>query len=198
MSKATSLPMSIPLADLRLRPGILLVAGLMAFLLVGCSSNNGTPTPSAAAATTSPTPGASASPSPTPEPTTVQSNVVTTPAPTPPGQTDTAWGRIWDSLPARFPNFPGARPTEIGAGPASATLDAGTADPAAIMNFYQTSLQAAGWTTVGLSGRREDGSRELLSAGAPAGCQTRITATPLGSRSIVTILYGAACPFFSN
>ena len=39
------------------------------------------------------------------------------------GQTDTEWGRIWDTLPSNFPEIPGARPSEEAAtGPASATL----------------------------------------------------------------------------
>ncbi len=188
----------LPGTSRRRRVGTLLVAGLTVLLLVGCSSNNGSPTPSPAASTAATTPSAATSPSPTPVLTPVPTDLAGTPAPTPPGQTDTAWGRIWDSLPARFPTYPGAHPTETGGGPASATLDAGTADPGAVMNFYQTALQAAGWTTVSLSGPREDGSRELLSTGTPAACQIQTTATPLGSRTIVTILFGAACPFFSN
>jgi hypothetical protein len=39
------------------------------------------------------------------------------------GQTDTEWGRIWDSLPAGFPAVAGSKASEEAAtGPASATL----------------------------------------------------------------------------
>ncbi len=112
----------------------------------------------------------------------------------PPSQTDTEWGRIWDGLPEGFPNFPGAGPTETGEGPASAILDAGTAEPAEVATFYKSALEGTRYTTVSLSGPREDGSWEVESI-SDGGCGIRVTVTPLGGSTIVTILYGADCPF---
>ena len=41
----------------------------------------------------------------------------------------------------------------------------------------------------------EDGSRQLTSVVFQSECQVQTTATPLGASTIITILYGAACPF---
>ncbi|MEW5992464.1 MAG: hypothetical protein AB1736_14135 [Chloroflexota bacterium] len=128
-----------------------------------------------------------------PGPTAVPTDVGVTPRPTAPSQTDTEWGRIWDALPATFPSFPGASPTETGEGPASAILDAGTVEPAEVAGFYQDALESAGFTVSG-SGPFEDGSFQL-EATAAAGCATRITIAPLGGATLITILYGALCPF---
>lgn len=172
---------------------VLVVVGLAASTIGGCSTVEGTIGP-----TTTPTNSAAPTPvEPTATLTPVPTNPGSTAEPAPPGQTDTDWGRIWDGLPAGFPAFPGAHATEIGEGPASATLDAGSAEPAAVMNFYQTALQAAGWIIVSVSGPREDGSLELSVVDIHPACQLRATVTPLGGSTIVTILYGAGCPFMS-
>lgn len=168
-------------------PAACLAIALSTALLLGCSAT-GTPAPSA---TPPPSPGL---PSATPDLTLIPTDPGTTPAATQPGQTDTEWGRIWDALPEGFPAYPGSHPTETGEGPMSALLDAGSAAPAAVANFYATALEAAGYTTTALSGPREDGSWELES-GAGGGCLARVTATPLGSATIVAILFGAGCPF---
>jgi hypothetical protein len=118
----------------------------------------------------------------------------TSPAPTPPGQTDTEWGRIWDTVPATFPAYPGAHPTETGAGPASAVLDAGAAKPAEVVSFYESALVGQGLSTVSRDGPREDASYDLL-MGDNGSCSTEITAAPLGGSTIITIMYGAGCPF---
>lgn len=111
------------------------------------------------------------------------------------GQTDTAWGRIWDSLPAGFPAIPGSTPSEEAAtGPASATLAVEGVDAKTIATTLKTQLEAAGFTTEGLNGPAEDGGYVLESTGTPAGCQVQATVSPLGGLTLVTILYGAACP----
>ncbi|TAL09692.1 MAG: hypothetical protein EPO00_05600 [Chloroflexota bacterium] len=169
----------------------LAVIGLTACLVAGCSTVQGTPGPTSTQSL-SPVPSLA---EPTAELTPVPTEPGATAAPTMPGQTDTDWGRIWDGLPTGFPTYPGAHPTETGAGPASATLDAGAAEPGAVMNFYQTALQGAGWIIVGASGPREDGSLELSGVDIHPACQVRVTVMPLGSSTIVSILYGAGCPF---
>lgn len=111
-----------------------------------------------------------------------------------PTQTDTAWGRIWDALPAAFPRPSGANPTDTGEGAASGQFEVpGTVDQVA--TFYRGALEVAGYATLSLSGPMEDGSRQLESQGSPAGCRVRTTIAPHGATTLVTVLYGAACPF---
>jgi len=111
------------------------------------------------------------------------------------GQTDTEWGRIWDTLPIGFPSYPGSTPAEETAtGPASADLVVDGVDAKGIATVLQTLLRQAGYTTVGLSGPLEDGSYVLDMTGSAAGCKVQVSATPTGGLTTVTILYGAACP----
>jgi hypothetical protein len=111
------------------------------------------------------------------------------------GQTDTEWGRIWDSLPAGFPTISGATPSEeASTGPASAILAVEGGDPKAIATTLRAQLEAAGYTTEGLNGPGEDGGFVLESTGSAAGCKVQATVAPLGGLTTVTILYGAACP----
>lgn len=170
---------------------MVLPAGVVVSLLAGCSATDSSSRPP----TTAPASVEATQGEPTPELTLLPTEPGTTSQPTSPGQTDTEWGRIWDGLPTGFPAFPGAHPTEVGSGPASGTLDAGSAEPGAAANFYRTALQAGGWIVVGLSGPREDGSFELSSVDIHPACQVQITVTPLGGSTIVSILYGAGCPF---
>ena len=110
-------------------------------------------------------------------------------------QTDTDWGRIWDSLPKGFPRYAGSVGSEEGAtGPASATLAVQGADPKAVATFYQGALSSDQYTTDGLSGPLEDGGYVLDMTGPASGCKVQVTATPTGGLITVTILYGAACP----
>jgi hypothetical protein len=113
----------------------------------------------------------------------------------PTGQTDTDWGRIWDSLPAGFPPIAGSTPSdEAAAGPASATLVVDGSFAQSIVTSLEASLTRAGYRTEGLSGPLEDGGYVLDTRGSPAGCKVQIAAGPLGGLTSVTILYGAACP----
>jgi hypothetical protein len=111
------------------------------------------------------------------------------------GQTDTPWGRIWDTLPSSFPAIPGARPSEeASTGPASATLviegDVARLVAAALV----TQLAGAGFPTGGLGTPLEDGSYTLDATGSTPGCKVQLTIKPIGGETFVTILYGAACP----
>ena len=111
------------------------------------------------------------------------------------GQTDTDWGRIWDTLPSGFPSVPGATiAEETATGPATANLAVPGKDAKAIATGLQDALTEAGYTTVGLSGPLENGGYVLDMTGSPAGCQLEVAATPTGSLTAVTVLYGAACP----
>lgn len=165
-------------------PAALLALAIV--LLAGCGQNVTTPSPS-------PT-GAPPSATPSDGPTAVPTDAGTSPEPSPPGQSDTDWGRIWDALPESFPEFAGASPAETGEGPASAVLDVGDTDPAEVAAYYVGALEAAGYSTLARSDPREDGSIEAEWAGDTT-CRVRATITPLGGTTIVTILYGADCPF---
>ena len=110
-------------------------------------------------------------------------------------QTDTEWGRIWDSLPADFPTYPGATPAEETAtGAASADLVVTGGDARTIATTMQAALIAAGYATAGLSGPLEDGSFTLDMTGPPAGCKVELRVTPTGGLTSLKILYGATCP----
>ena len=170
--------------DLAAGPAALLA--LVIVLLAGCGQNVTTPSPS-------PT-GAPPSATPSDGPTAVPTDAGTSPEPSPPGQSDTDWGRIWDALPESFPEFAGASPAETGEGPASAVLDVGDTDPAEVAAYYVGALEAAGYSTLARSDPREDGSWEIESAG-DSECRVRTTVTPLGGTTILEILYGADCPF---
>jgi len=111
------------------------------------------------------------------------------------GQTDTPWGRIWDTLPGRFPAIPGARPSEEAAsGPASATLVIDGDVARLVAAALVTQLAGAGFPTAGLGAPLEDGSYTLDATGSTPGCKVQLTIKPMGGETVVTILYGAACP----
>ncbi len=109
-------------------------------------------------------------------------------------QTDTAWGRIWDTLPAGFPVITGSTPAEAAGGPASATLVVDGNAARTVATSMQTALESAGLRTEGLSGPLEDGTYVLDAVGAPAGCKVQVRASPLGGVTTVTVMYAAACP----
>jgi hypothetical protein len=115
--------------------------------------------------------------------------------PTQAGQTDTEWGRIWDTLPSRFPTVNGATPgEETATGPATANLVVDGLDAKGITTLLETLLKQAGFTTVALSGPLENGGYVLEMNGTSPGCQLLVTAAPTGSLTTLTILYGASCP----
>ena len=107
-------------------------------------------------------------------------------------QTDTEWGRIWDAIPRSFPVYPGATSTtEIGA-PASAQFVV-PADVATATTWTKSALDATGLRTT-VSGPLEDGSSTLDSVG-PNACAAKTTIARTGGVTLLTILYGAKCPF---
>jgi ABC-type Fe3+-hydroxamate transport system substrate-binding protein len=153
---------------------------VMAVLLAACGSNG-----SSAAATSSPRLASSASPS-IAAPSASSASTAS--------QTETAWGRIWDTLPTGFPAIAGATPTEAADDPETATFVVQGDQAKSIATFMQSSLEDAGFRTDGLSGPLEDGGYVLDAVGQPAGCMVQVTAAPLGSVTNVSILYGAICP----
>lgn len=158
-------------------PGLALMA---AMLVAACGSSD----PSGVA-TSSSRPAASASPS-IAAPSASSASTA--------GQTDTPWGRIWDTLPAGFPVIAGSTPTEAADDPETATFVVRGDQAKAIATFMQSALEDAGFRTEGLSGPLEDGAYVLDAVGVPAGCMVQVTAAPLGGVTNVSILYGAICP----
>ena len=164
------------------RLSTVLLLGLV-FVLAGCGSSG-----SSTAATPSPAPTAVAAASVTASGAPSSGSTVS--------QSDTDWGRIWDSLPAGFPTVPGATPDEnAGGGPASAVLVIQGTKAKDAAAFLQSQLQTAGYATIGSLDPLEDGSVVLEMTGKPQGCAIQATATPTGDLTTVRILYGADCPF---
>jgi hypothetical protein len=174
--------------------GLALVLGACAGPTIQSTTGGGSPgsSGSPAASAALPTPASASSVvDPTPVPTPAGQRP--TPTATPPGQTDTEWGRIWDALPPSFPRFPGAEPTETGEGPASATL-AVAAEPAVAANWYATALARAGYGVEGAAGPFENGGYVVDATGA-RGCHVQVSIAPVGSTTVATVMFGAACPF---
>ena len=111
------------------------------------------------------------------------------------GQTETEWGRIWDTLPSGFPKYPGATLSdEAATGPASAVYVVEGGEPAAIATWYQEALETAAFSTEALSGPLEDGGYVIDSAGQDPACRLSVTIAPLGGTTTLTVMYGAGCP----
>ncbi len=167
-----------------LRRGVLAI--VLTIALASCQATAGSAVPAASGP---------ASSAPSTAPSSASGPSVEASSPPVAGQTDTDWGRIWDSLPAGFPSYPGSASAEEAAtGPASAWLAVKAPDDAkTIAAWMQSKLEAATYAAT-LSGPREDGSFVLDATGPAAGCAVRVTIAPLGGLTIITVLYGAVCP----
>ena len=112
----------------------------------------------------------------------------------PPTQTDTEWGRIWDALPPSFPLPPDAVPAETREGPVSASMGVGAAgQPTA--TFMESALLGAGFSIESTEGPMEDGSITINAVGPDPACQVQVSVRPLSGLTNVVVLYGAGCPF---
>jgi len=166
---------------------------LCALLVAACAATTATPPPTAPAGSAPPAATAASSPDLTPVP---GGSTATVP---PAGgsaatQTDTDWGRIWDTLPAWFPVPPDAVPTETGEeGAVSASLAAG-GSAQSVATFMQTGLTGAGFSFESLEGPAEDGSLTLNAVGPDPACQVQLRVRPLSGTTNLVVLYGAACP----
>jgi len=162
-----------------------LVLLLVAPILLGGCGPSTSPSPTG-------TPASSSAPELTPVP---GGSTAASPAGvSPPTQTDTEWGRIWDALPAGFPLPPDAVLTETREGPASASLSVGASGPdtAAVM---QSGLTGAGFSIESTEGPMEDGSITINAVGPDPACQVQVRVRPLSGTTNVVVLYGAGCPF---
>ncbi len=111
-------------------------------------------------------------------------------------QSDTSWGRIWDALPPDFPIVPDTTPTDEGrpTEPVSAAFTVEGVDPAEIAQWLQTELEVATYSTEALSGPLEDGSFVIDSVGE-GDCRIESVVMPTGDTTLLTVRFGAACPF---
>jgi len=110
-----------------------------------------------------------------------------------PSTTETEFGRIRDALPPSFPRLPGQEPVDPGSGPTSGTFVVNM-DAAAASAALAAALVALDWT-VDVGSPLEDGSVVLEATHAPAGCKTEVRFTPLSGTVVMSVLYGASCPF---
>ena len=153
---------------MRHAPRLLATAAGLALVAAACGGS-ATPAP--------PDPG----PTP-PAPTDVPGSTTRTPAHSP-GTFATAWGTAWDALPPGFPVPAGAKQADPG-DPAD-----GPVSGAFVVDG------AAGYSTEATSGPLEDGSLVIDSVGPDPACRAQTRVRPLGGTTMITVLYGAACPW---
>ena len=110
----------------------------------------------------------------------------------PPTTTETEFGTIYDSLPSTFPKLVGQEPAQTAAGPTSGSFAANMSVTDA-RKIIEVGLIAQGWR-VAVGSPLEDGS-VVLEATAAGGCKTEVRFTPLSGTVIMSVLYGASCPF---
>ena len=165
-------------------PPILATALGIALVAAGCGSTApATTRPSASAPLGSPrltpVPGGNASP--------------VAPSVQLPTTTDTEFGTIFDALPPSFPKLPGQAPAETGAGATSGSFAVNLSAAEASASLA-SALAEAGWG-IDVGSPLEDGSVVLHATRAPAGCKLEARFTPLSGTVIMSVLYGASCPF---
>lgn len=168
-----------------------LLALLAVVLALGaCNANpSATASPAASGSTTSPT--ATLTPVPT-ESSEASPSSSAGAAVSPPTQTDTAWGRIWDALPPSFPVFPGAQSAPDTTGAASATVTTPT-DVTTVTTWLVDSLERAGFQAT--ASPALEGGAHVIDASAAGGCKAQVQVSRQGSLTNIVTLYGASCPF---
>ncbi len=147
----------------------------------------------------SPSTGISGSPTVPPATTTVHQSEAPTEAPASNAPassrattTETDWGTILDALPDGFPVYPGAQIAGPLPTPASAAfISSASVDD--IATWYRDALEGLGYSTMGLSGPLEDGSRVLDSQGDLPECRIQSAFRPAGGSTMITVLYAAGC-----
>jgi hypothetical protein len=167
-----------------------LAVTIAALLAVGCAGPSATLGPTSRPSTSRPA--ASSPPELTPVPG-GEASPSARPAGSRPPTTDVAgFGRILDSLPPSFPKLAGQEPAETGEGPTSGAFAANVDVPSASASI-RSALVAKGWT-VDTGSPLEDGT-VVLEASGPAGCKAEIRFTPRTGSVIMSVLYGATCPY---
>jgi len=173
-------------------PLVPILALALAIAAIGCAGPAATPSAATPQPTRATAPAPTSQPSLTPvpggQPTPAVGGSIG-----PPGTTNvTGFGRILDALPPSFPKLPGQEPAETGAGPTSGSVVANL-DVASASATIETALRTQGWT-VDAGSPLEDGS-VVLEASGPNACKAEIRFTPQTGSVIMTVLYGATCPY---
>ena len=170
-------------------PSLLLILAVATVLVIGCGGSPATLVTSRPSASRPAV--ASSRPALTPVP--GGAGASTRPAASRPPTSDVAgFGRILDSLPPSFPKLAGQEPAETGEGPSSGSFTANV-DVASAGASILAALRAKGWTVVAGS-PLEDGSVVLEAIGTD-GCKAEIRLTPRSGSVIMSVLYGATCPY---
>jgi hypothetical protein len=110
-----------------------------------------------------------------------------------PTTTKTDFGTIFDALPPSFPKLPGEEPATTGSGASSGSFAVNVGASAASAAI-KSGLEALGWT-VDVGSPLEDGSVVLEGSRGTSGCKAEVRFTPVSGTVIMTVLYGASCPF---
>jgi hypothetical protein len=181
----------------RHRSVLLVPAAVLALVLAACGGG-ATPSPSAATSDPSVT-AAPATPSATasaPTPTDIPGGSDRTPGPEP-GTIETSWGTAWETLPDGFPLPPGLTPAEPGDPAEEPSSGAFVVERAVddVAEQARAALDGAGYSIEALGGPAEDGSLVIDAVGQDPACRIRVTVRPLGGLTLVSVLFGAACPW---
>jgi hypothetical protein len=168
------------------RAGPVALVALIAFVAAACAAGSGEIAGSSAGANTF---------TPTRGPETDQPVATESLAPDLPGQSVTEWGPIWDDLPSAYPVPDGAEAADAD-GPVSAayTVPVSVATPSALADYYAAALDEAGYGGTGIDGPLKDGTLSVWSTSG-YGCDSLVTITPQGQKTLVTVLFGALCTF---
>jgi hypothetical protein len=168
----------------------MLAATIAAILAVGCAGPAATSSPTSRPSASRPA--ASSPPELTPVPGSGASPSARPAASRPPTTDVAGFGPILDGLPPSFPKLPGQQPAETGEGPSSGSFVV-NGDVASASASIRSALQAKGWT-VDTGAPLEDGT-VVLEATGPAGCKAEIRFTPVNGSVMLSVLYGATCPY---
>jgi hypothetical protein len=110
------------------------------------------------------------------------------------GQTETAWGRIWNTLPPSFPVPEEAVEAQTSERGISGSFSVG-ASGETTATLAQAALQDSGYTLVSRTTLAADGVVVIEAVAVDPTCRVQVRVTPLSGTTRMAVLYGAGCPF---
>jgi len=108
-------------------------------------------------------------------------------------QTSTELGRIWDQLPPSFPRLPGATPTDLPEA-VSGAFAIPASEPEAAAEALRVALTNQGYR-VEVGTPLEDRTVVVTAGDTSGTCRIEARLTPRSGTVIMSVLYGAACPY---